>query len=188
MLHHMALPGYNSRVIHSENIYYVPGKVLGAGATKTKDVIPAFKDLEVSNKLAFVSPGRKENGNPWQRNGQLLLGELVNTIPLEPPTGECRANNPRSLNNSPCFLSCLCLSGPGHDDLVFPEVRPSVMLVLRNALGNIPRSNARGKCYSSSSRVGISQVSRDPAGSYSVASCVTALPWEAFLTQAFSSA
>lgn len=62
----------------------------------------------------------------------------MNTIPLEPPTGEFSANDPHSLNNSPCFLCCLCLSGPGHDELVFPEVRPSVMLVLRNALGNVP--------------------------------------------------
>lgn len=63
MPHHMAVPGHNSRVIHSENIYYVPGEVLGAGATKTKNVVPAFKNLQVSNELALVSPGGKENGN-----------------------------------------------------------------------------------------------------------------------------
>lgn len=34
MPHSMDFPGNNSRIIHSENIYYVPGKVLGAGATK----------------------------------------------------------------------------------------------------------------------------------------------------------
>lgn len=30
------------KIIHSENIYYVPGKVLGAGATKKKDVVPVL--------------------------------------------------------------------------------------------------------------------------------------------------
>lgn len=78
--------------------------------------------------------------------------------------------------NSPCFLSCSCLSGPGHDELVFPEVCPSVMPVLRNDLGNAQWSNTCGKHYNSGLLVGIWQVSSDPAGSSFVVYYVTALP------------
>lgn len=78
--------------------------------------------------------------------------------------------------NFPCSLSCLCLSGPGHNEPLFPEVCPSVRSVLRNVRGNVPWPNARGKCYSSGSLVGSWQVSRDPTGSSSVMYFVTALP------------
>lgn len=41
----------------------MPGKVLGAGVTNKKDVVPAFEDLEVSNGPALVSPGGNENAD-----------------------------------------------------------------------------------------------------------------------------
>lgn len=47
--HPTNFPGNKSRIIHSENIYHVPGNVLVARVTKKKNVVPASKDLEVSN-------------------------------------------------------------------------------------------------------------------------------------------
>lgn len=89
---------------------------------------------------------------------------LWNKIPLEPPTGEISANNPLSLNQLSLFSWLFMLSGPGHNELVPPEVGPSVISVLINVRENVPWSNAPGKCYSSGSLVGIWQVSRDPTG------------------------
>lgn len=70
------------------------------GLQRQKDVVvSAFQDLEVSNELAFGL-------TRWEREWEHvvpLLGELLNTTPLEPPTGKVSANDPLSLNQFSLF-------------------------------------------------------------------------------------
>lgn len=48
MPHPMDFSGNSSSIFHSENIYYMPGTVLGAGATTKKDVAPASRTWKLT--------------------------------------------------------------------------------------------------------------------------------------------
>lgn len=123
------------------------------------------------------------------RNGQSISGELMSNT-LELPTGQVDANNLLPLKQLflTFFLRFICESYPGYGELVFPAVCPRVILVLRSALRNVLWSNRRRERYSSGSLMGIPEVSRDSAGSSSVAYFVNILPRKAFSTQTLPSA
>lgn len=89
----MDFPGNNSRLIHSENIYYVPGNVLSAEATKNEWMNEWIKERKKrmrslpsrtwgSQGGAWAPAASGKSGNTWGQ-ARPVFDKPRNTIPSE---------------------------------------------------------------------------------------------------------
>lgn len=136
-------------------------------------MVLAFKDIEVSNQLGFVSPpGGNKNGNTWQHEQPIHLWWINELNSFTAAHWRSLPIIPFLQTNFPltCFLCCVCSTYPGYNELVFPEVCPE------KYSKECSMVNEWGKSYSSGTLVGIHQASRDFAGSSFTACLLVPFP------------